>query len=250
MELSTEVASAPGTCDAPGFPGTCSPAIESEVNRIVLPSMYLLTSPSRRLTLLLIPTPKHLFQWRQRIQGHGRAYSETLPSFGGSEKLLGSSTRTHKLLFPNLRRGFVFRSFPPDSSDFKGTIAEASPQRPLVVLQISSTRAHYSTAPLHELDPISIAEMEFNVVHRGRVLLRIASLSTRTVGITQLIAEDLRGWAVPLILWQLPLIDSDSRIGEYLSVGSVIGGSLFTSPTRALTLSLAINEPSLRSVSE
>ena len=118
MELTAEVASTPGPYDAPGLPGTCSPAIELEVvNGIVFPSMYSLTSPSRRLTLLLIPTPKHLFQLRQRIQRHGRAYSETFPSFGGSEKLPGSSTRTHKPLFPNPCRGFVFMSFPPDSSD-------------------------------------------------------------------------------------------------------------------------------------
>ena len=136
-------------------------------------------------------------------------------------------------------------------ADFKATAAEASPQQPLVALRIAGTRVHYSTVPLHELDPISIAEMEYNVVHHGRVLLlRIASLSTRTVGITQVIAEDLRGWAIPLTLWRLSLIDSDPSIGEYLPVGSIIGNSLFPSLIRPLTLSLAVKEPSLRSTSE
>ena len=136
-------------------------------------------------------------------------------------------------------------------ADFKATAAEASPQQPLVALRIAGTRVHYSTVPLHELDPISISEMEYNVVHYGRVLLlRIASLSTRTVGITQVIAEDLRGWAIPLTLWRLSLIDSDPSIGEYLPVGSIIGNSLFPSLMRPLTLSLAVKEPSLRSTSE
>ena len=136
-------------------------------------------------------------------------------------------------------------------ADFKAATAEASPQQPLVALRVVGIRVHYSTAPLHELDPISIAEMEYNVVHHGRVLLlRIASLPTRTVGITQVIAEDMRGWAIPITLWRLPLIDSDSSIGEYLPIGSIIGSSLFSSLTRPLTLSLAVKEPSLRSTSE
>lgn len=136
-------------------------------------------------------------------------------------------------------------------ADFKAAAAEASPQQPLVALRITGIRVHYSTAPLHELDPISISEMEYNTVHHGRVLLlRIASLSTRTVGITQVIAEDMRGWAIPITLWRLSLIDSDPSIGEYLPVGSIIGSCLFSSLTRLLTLSLAVKEPSLRSTSE
>ena len=136
-------------------------------------------------------------------------------------------------------------------ADFKAAAAKASPQQPLVALRIAGIRLHYSTAPLHELDPISIAEMEYNAVHHGRVLLlRIASLSIKTVGITQVIAEDMRGWAIPITLWRLSLIDSDPSIGEYLPVGSIIGSSFFSSLVRLLTLTLAVKEPSLRSTSE
>lgn len=136
-------------------------------------------------------------------------------------------------------------------ADFKAAAGKASPHQPLVALRISGIRVHYSTVPLHKLDSISIAEMEYNVVHHGRVLLlRIASLSTRTTGITQVIAEDMRGWAIPLTLWRLSLIDSDHGIGEYLPVGSIIGSVLFLSVTCLLTLSLAVKEPSLRSTSE
>jgi len=115
------------------------------------------------------------------------------------------------------------------AADFRAAAAEASPQQPLVALRITGIRIHCSTAPLHGLDPISIAEMEYNVVHLGRVLfLRTASVSTRTAGITQVIAEDMRGWAIPLTLWRLSLIDSDPGIGEYLPVGTTIGSSLFS----------------------
>jgi len=114
-------------------------------------------------------------------------------------------------------------------ADFKAATGKASPLQPLVALRIAGIRTHYSTVSLHELDPISIAEMESNVVHHGRVLLlRIASLSTRTAGISQVIAEDMRGWAIPLTLWRLSLIDSDPSIGEYLPVGSIIGSSMFS----------------------
>lgn len=111
-------------------------------------------------------------------------------------------------------------------ADFKDAAGKASPQQPLVALRIAGTRIHYSAVPLHGLNPISIAEMEYNVVHHGRVVfLRIASLPTRTIGISQMIAEDMRGWAIPLTLWRLSLIDSDPGIGEYLPVGSIIGAA-------------------------
>lgn len=108
-------------------------------------------------------------------------------------------------------------------ADFKDAAGKASPQQPLVALRIAGTRIHYSAVPLHELSPISISEMEHNVVHHGRVVFLRIALSTRTIGISQMIAEDMRGWAITL--WRLSLIDSDPGMGEYLPVGSIIGAA-------------------------